>query len=360
MNTMKSFTYSAATLTLATLLISLTPALAGPLEKEIIQPPAPVSPWQFRLEAYGWLTSLEGTSGVGSFQTNIDAPFFNEILDHLDFAAAMQLEVRKGRWGVMADGFYAKLGAAGDTPGPLYASATADLQQVLAEVVVTYRVFESRAGFVDVYAGGRYNYLGLEITGNISKAGVQRVSEEVSARVVTGVANRAVLAAALRDQAPDSIGFGAVNRIARAVDRQRLDLVTAVAVLRNAPPEKVAAAQLAVNRAEKRLANAINRELSAALPSSESADKQWIDPLIGVRGQWNITERFFAAAQADIGGFGAASRLAWMAQATLGYNFTKNVFAEAGYRYLYTDYTDGGFLYDVSQFGAFVGLGLKF
>jgi opacity protein-like surface antigen len=36
------------------------------------------------------------------------------------------------------------------------------------------------------------------------------------------------------------------------------------------------------------------------------------------------------------------------------------VFAELGYRYLQTDYTDRGFTYDVAQSGLFIGMSMKF
>ncbi|MEO8350145.1 MAG: hypothetical protein ABI680_00350 [Chthoniobacteraceae bacterium] len=337
----------------------LTPAFAGHTEKEIIAPAEPPPPWEFRIEGYGWTTGLDGRTGVNGFNANVNVGF-DEIVKHLDFAAALQLEVRKGRWGVMADGFYAKLGTVGNSPGPLYASGSADLQQVIAEFAVAYRVLEGKAGFIDVYAGGRYNYLGLDIYGSVDRAGVRKVSDEVSDRVVTGITNRAILAAALRDLAPDDISRGDLSRIARSLDRKRIDLANAVAALSSAPPDQIAAAQSRVDKAKKNLSDAINDKLLDALPTHKSADKQWMDPLIGLRGQWNITDRFFFAAQADIGGFGVSSRLTWLAQATFGYNFNKNIYTELGYRYLYTDYNQGGFLYDMTEDGVFLGLGIKF
>ena len=47
-------------------------------------------------------------------------------------------------------------------------------------------------------------------------------------------------------------------------------------------------------------------------------------------------------------------------QATVGYNFTNNVSAELGYRYLHTDYKDGAFKYDIAQAGLFTSLNFEF
>jgi hypothetical protein len=45
------------------------------------------------------------------------------------------------------------------------------------------------------------------------------------------------------------------------------------------------------------------------------------------------------------------SQIAWNAQATLGVNFTRNIFAEPGYRYMYVDYDKNHFLYQMNSFG---------
>lgn len=92
----------------------------------------------------------------------------------------------------------------------------------------------------------------------------------------------------------------------------------------------------------------------------DSGSKTWTDPLIGLRGQWNINDKWFLAGKGDIGGFGVGSDLAWSLQGTVGYNFTESVSAEIGYRYLHTDYDNGRLTYDVAQAGAFVGLNINF
>jgi hypothetical protein len=58
--------------------------------------------------------------------------------------------------------------------------------------------------------------------------------------------------------------------------------------------------------------------------------------------------------QGDVGGFTAGSQVAWLATGTLGVNFTPNIFAEAGYRYFYMDYTSGAFSYKAAEAGPFM------
>ena len=119
-------------------------------------------------------------------------------------------------------------------------------------------------------------------------------------------------------------------------------------------------AQARVSQAEKKLSKAIAQRIESALPTSDSGNVWWIDPILGLRGQINFTRWLFLAAQGDVGGFGAGSQIAWNVQATLGVNFTRNIFAELGYRYMYVNYDKNDFLYQMNSFGLFSGIGVKF
>jgi len=103
-----------------------------------------------------------------------------------------------------------------------------------------------------------------------------------------------------------------------------------------------------------------SRQGMQILPEYTSISKHWVDPVIGIRGQWNMTEKWFLAGKADIGGFGVGSDLVYTLQATAGYNFTEMISAELGYRYAGTDYTDSPFVYDMAQAGIYTGLIFKF
>ena len=93
---------------------------------------------------------------------------------------------------------------------------------------------------------------------------------------------------------------------------------------------------------------------------SRSQGKTWVDPIIGGRFQAELSDRFFFRAVGDIGGFGIASDLTWQAMAGFGYRVTENGSLLAGYRSIGTDYTDGGFTYDVVAHGPIIGFEYKF
>lgn len=401
---------------------SFVPAHAGEKDGKALETPPvqpPPSPWSFRIEPYGWLTSLDGTLGARGLTTDVDIPFFNEILDHLDMAAALQLEVRYNRWGLLLDGFYADLGGGGNPPGPFYSDANVDIQQGLVEVALAYRVVEGKYGFVDLFAGARYNNIDLDITASLDRAGIENLSDSASARIVRGLSRRAreiaeerlaeFQAAAeaerivIEDQVQSAIQAEEDRRVERDLARElreirrlfpsqlppreiaqieralterrealaeaaaeervaslRASVATAEASAQAEAQARLTQAQERVASEQKKLAGAIDKEILKRLPESASADEEWVDPFVGLRAQWNMTKQLFLAVRADIGGFGVSSDLVWQLQGTLGVNLSRSVFVEAGWRYLHTDYTNGGFTYDLAQSGAFLGLGFKF
>jgi opacity protein-like surface antigen len=93
---------------------------------------------------------------------------------------------------------------------------------------------------------------------------------------------------------------------------------------------------------------------------SESAEKTWVDPIIGMRFHHDLTDKFFIRALADIGGFGISSDITWQAMLALGYRVTENASLGLGYRGLGTDYTSGSTTYDVISHGLLLGLEYKF
>jgi hypothetical protein len=104
----------------------------------------------------------------------------------------------------------------------------------------------------------------------------------------------------------------------------------------------------------------LDLDISGRTDRSESASKGWADPIVGLRGQWDINDKWYLAGKGDIGGFGVNSDFIWDLQATVGYNFTPCISAEIGYRYFDTDYDDGGFTYDIAQAGLLLNFNFKF
>ncbi|KAB2752107.1 hypothetical protein F9L00_13405 [Brucella anthropi] len=102
-------------------------------------------------------------------------------------------------------------------------------------------------------------------------------------------------------------------------------------------------------------------------PYSGSRKVEWTDPFVGARVFYDINDRWNIFAEADIGGFGAGTKLSANGQIYLGYRtmvFDIPTTFRVGYRALYQDYKDNdtveNFKYDVTQHGPVVGFSVSF
>ncbi len=93
---------------------------------------------------------------------------------------------------------------------------------------------------------------------------------------------------------------------------------------------------------------------------SRHGSETWVDPIVGTRFQAELPHNFFFRAVGDIGGFGAASELTWQASGGFGYHITPSSSILLGYRVLGTDYTSGGFTWDITTQGFILGYEYKF
>jgi hypothetical protein len=93
---------------------------------------------------------------------------------------------------------------------------------------------------------------------------------------------------------------------------------------------------------------------------SREGTKNWIDPTVGLFMHYDINERWFINALADIGGFGVGSKITSQGFASLGYMWTKSISTAVGYRVLYTDYDKNGFVYDTTMHGPFASIAVHF
>jgi hypothetical protein len=98
----------------------------------------------------------------------------------------------------------------------------------------------------------------------------------------------------------------------------------------------------------------------APIAISRGSVEDWADPVIGLSAQWRVTDRWFVNAIADIGGFGVGSEFTAQGFASVGYKWTESLSTAVGYRAIYTDYRDGGFLYRTTQHGLFSSIGYHF
>lgn len=102
-------------------------------------------------------------------------------------------------------------------------------------------------------------------------------------------------------------------------------------------------------------------------PFSRSRKVEWTDPFVGARVFYDINDRWNIFAEADIGGFGAGTKLSANGQIYLGYRtlvFDVPTIFRVGYRALYQDYRDDDirdkFKYDVTQHGPVIGFSVQF
>jgi hypothetical protein len=364
----------------------------------IIRPKAPFelvpekSPndWGFVVMPYLWAMGLSGKAGVGGLPPSNVNMSSQKILQNLDWALMAQGEIRKGRWGLLADGYYAELSGSGDLGGNLYKSGSVQVEQGLASLTLAYRIIDDRRGFLDVYAGARYNYLGVQLDATVDSAGVSNLTNQMTDRLAAGIgakvteivqARANLIESEVREAAQSELTNRALTRIADAPKDIRdalkartlekilnsrtgalADHIRAVADARVAAAKGrlTAALQSRVDATKQKLASQLASEIENALPTHAADDQWWVDPIVGLRGQINITRWLFLAAQGDVGGFGAGSQITWNTQATIGFNFTRNIFAELGCRYMYVDYNKNDFLYQMNTFGLFSSIGVKF
>jgi hypothetical protein len=400
-----------STLLKAVALLSTTASFAGESSPLLPPPPAPAAPqltddaWKFTVGLPGWLAGLNGDVGVHGFAPIHTEASFSQILDHLDMIGALSLEAQHGPWSFYAEGIYLKLSAGGATPGPLLNTVSADLQQVLAEAEIAYRLWEGKRGYFDLFAGVRYYYLSTTINFDVSESGVRAVSENLASEAVdriTSAVKGAVsevlpeVKAAVREK----IGSAARERIEQRVGQilgsyPRLPEALRLLANSNGPVsdavKEVIAAQIAekqanlsdaaatasaevaaakaraksrlsqaVQRAERKLAKRIDTAIRKAIPESVGGAKGWIDPIIGFRARYNLTDQIYLVSKGDIGGFGVGSDLSWQAYGAFGYQLNNQWSTELGYRYLSVDYSQGGFVYDSNMSGLFLGLKYTF
>ena len=98
----------------------------------------------------------------------------------------------------------------------------------------------------------------------------------------------------------------------------------------------------------------------ANLAISRRETLAWVDPVIGLRAFYGLTDGLSLQAQGDLGGFGAGSRLTWQVMATANYVLTNRLSVSVGYKILKTDYRSGGHVFDTTLQGPVAGLTYRF
>lgn len=89
---------------------------------------------------------------------------------------------------------------------------------------------------------------------------------------------------------------------------------------------------------------------------TEATGDSWVDPIIGLRTQYDINDRWYLTALGDIGGFDVGSDFAWRIQLGGGYRFSEHWTFDLQYKAISVDYDNNKsgsdrFGYDVLQQG---------
>ena len=96
---------------------------------------------------------------------------------------------------------------------------------------------------------------------------------------------------------------------------------------------------------------------------SGDSRQTWMDPILIVRSQGAINDKWLLQFRGDIGGFGIGSDFTWQIQANAGYQFSRLVSATIGYRVLDVDFHKGdgseNFSYDMAISGPVLRVGFR-
>jgi hypothetical protein len=382
--------------------------------KSVIQPELDS---EFTFYIPGFVPWGDGTMGVKGIEAGVQ--FGGDILlKNLDMAALAGLEGRKGKFGFILEGLYLDVGVSGTTPGRLLSTVAVSFDQTIAEATGTYRILESDRGFVELLAGARLISVSSSLNFSVDAAGVSSFSDDLSERIVSRTASAvrekvdqslpAILASlptaaanlsngdvnGLEDRLDrdvaaiwplierrisDGVGseesgfgnsVGSSNfvrnrvkdylkaRLQSQIEQRRAAASAAVAAARSGARAQ-ADRQLA--KAEKKLSKAIESRVKSVLSNSSiSGSKTWVDPIVGIRGQWLLTDDIYFVARADYGGFGVSSESTYNLYGAFGTQVKENTTIELGIRSMGIDYRRGGFVYDMGLTGPFMGTRIVF
>jgi len=104
----------------------------------------------------------------------------------------------------------------------------------------------------------------------------------------------------------------------------------------------------------------ISGRVNAPPVVSASPSLSFADPIVAVRANAALSDRWTAFAYADVGGFGIGSDLTTQVAVAANWRATDNVFLSVGYRVLNLDYNRGGTRIDTTMQGPLVGVTWQF
>lgn len=118
--------------------------------------------WEVFLTPYLWASGLDGEVGSRGLSTEVDLGF-SDIVEDLDGAFMLPIELRKGRWGLLSELILIKLSSQSGTPGPLFDSVELGADETLVQLLPFYRIIPQEPVTLDVLAGARLWHISAEL-----------------------------------------------------------------------------------------------------------------------------------------------------------------------------------------------------
>jgi hypothetical protein len=91
-----------------------------------------------------------------------------------------------------------------------------------------------------------------------------------------------------------------------------------------------------------------------------SDEQSWWDPIFGFRMILPFAKHWSSVLYADLGGFSVGSDLTSQGLVGINWDITDHFIAKVGYRYIYADYSDDGFIWEMAAHGPYAGVGIRF
>lgn len=89
-------------------------------------------------------------------------------------------------------------------------------------------------------------------------------------------------------------------------------------------------------------------------------DQSWVDPVVGIGGRVNVTDRLYLTGYADIGGYVRPDDRTWQLAAGAGYTIKDHLDISAGYRIVHTERSDGPLQQTLDVAGPVMGATIRF
>lgn len=86
----------------------------------------------------------------------------------------------------------------------------------------------------------------------------------------------------------------------------------------------------------------------------------FVDPILAVRVNTPLADRWSLLGYLDAGGFGVGSDFTYQVAVTANYQMNDNLYLSAGWRHLYVDYSDGGTVFKGAMTGPLLGATWRF